>query len=106
MNKRMQFRLLGLLKARLPELGLDRVQDPRLARGKRWDLEQLLRVCITGQAAGCQSLAEVEELSLAVGSGVRRILGVHRRVPDTTLRDTLVRLAPHQVRPAPQGAAA
>ena len=37
--------MVGLLQARLPELGLDEVPDPR-ARERRWSLAQILRATL------------------------------------------------------------
>jgi hypothetical protein len=39
--------------------------------------------------AGAKSLAEVEGLSTRMSTPVRRLFGIQRRVPDTTLRDAL-----------------
>src|SRR3970040_1965505 len=40
---RMNRRLLGMLRTRLPEAGLEDIRDPRDDRGKRWSLATLLR---------------------------------------------------------------
>ena len=82
-------RLAGMLKVRLPELELAKVKDPRSARGKRWALESLLKATLVGMVAGCKSLAETEALTAELSVGMRRLLGLPRRVPDTTLRDLL-----------------
>jgi hypothetical protein len=55
-KKRMLKRLLGLFKARLPELGLEQVPDPRKARGKRWSLGVVLKTCLVALTCRLQSL--------------------------------------------------
>jgi len=53
---------------------------------------------VGGMVAGQQSLAEVEHMSANLTAPVRRLLGARRRVPDTTLRDALLRVEPGDVR--------
>ncbi len=53
-------RMVGLLHARLPELDLDAVADPR-AREGRWSLAQILRATLVGLMAGCNGLWEAEQ---------------------------------------------
>jgi len=91
-------RVVGMLKARLPELGLDRVVDPRSLQGRRWPLGTLLRTVVVGLIAGCKSLADVELLTANLTATTRRQLGIGRRVPDTTLRTLLCRLQPECLR--------
>ncbi len=50
-------RVVGLLRARLPELGLEEVPDPR-AREGRWSLAQILQATLLGLMAGCRSLSD------------------------------------------------
>ena len=89
-SARFRRRILGLLRARLPELALDRVEDPRHDKGLRWQLPALLSVVLTAMVAGCRSLRDAEELTTRVTRCVgRRLLHVARRVPDTTLRTVL-----------------
>jgi hypothetical protein len=83
--------MTGLLQARLPELGLDEVPDPR-AREGRWSLAQILRATLLGLMAGCRSLAETEALTETLAPGMRRRLGLPRRLADTTARDALCRV--------------
>jgi hypothetical protein len=80
--------MAGLLRARLPELDLEGVPDPR-AREGRWSLAQILRATLVGLMAGCRSLSEAEELSENLSPAARRLLGVPRRLADTTARDAL-----------------
>lgn len=93
-------RVVGMLKARLPELGLDRLVDPRSKQGRRWPLVTLLRTVVVGLIAGGKSLADVEVLTAHLSLTTRRQLGIRRRVPDTTLRTLLCRLQPDCVRGA------
>lgn len=91
-------RLLGALSARLPELRLDLLPDPRKPRGKRWSLSSLLTASLLALLSGKKSLRETEELTEDLPLPIRRKFGIRRRVPDTTLRDTLVRLSPLALR--------
>ena len=83
-------RTCGLLKARLPELKLADIEDPRSTRGRRWkQLDVPLRAVVLAIAAGRQSCKETETLSDDLSLTMRRELGIKRRIPDTTLRTTL-----------------
>ncbi len=84
-------RRMGLLAARLPELDLDAVTDPRAREGK-WSLAQILRATLVGLMAGCQSLWEAERLTQDMSRASRHQLGLRRRLPDTTARDALCRV--------------
>jgi hypothetical protein len=66
MRERRLRRTAGLLKARLPELDLDAVPDPR-ARERRWSIGQILRAALVGLMAGCKSLWETCALVSAAG---------------------------------------
>lgn len=91
MRERAARRVAGLLRARLPELGLEEVPDPR-AREGRWSLEQILRATLLGLLAGCRSLWETEQLTETLAPVMRRRLGLPRRLADTTARDALCRV--------------
>lgn len=97
-NGRWLRRICGFLSARLPELGLIKVEDPRQRRGKRWRASQLLQTMLLGLMAGKKSLKEIEALSSEWSLASRKISGVARRVADTTLRDFLVMLDPSALR--------
>jgi hypothetical protein len=84
-------RVAGLLQARLPELDLEGVPDPR-AREGRWTLAQILRATLLGLMAGCRSLWEAEQLTEDLAPAMRRRLGLPRRLADTTARDALCRV--------------
>lgn len=87
----------GYLLARLPEVGLRQVADPR--RGwTKWKLWQLLTAVVVGAMAGCKGLREVEHLTEMLSPALRRRLGLTRRQPDTTLRDVLCVLSVAELR--------
>ncbi len=92
MRERAMRRVAGLLRARLPELDLEGVPDPRARKG-RWSLAQILRATLVGLMAGCRSLWEAEQLTDAMAPTMRRRLGLPRRLADTTARDALCRVA-------------
>ena len=89
-----------MLTKRLDEAALDQVEDRRDDRGKRWSLDSLLRAVVGATLAGSQSLADVEALTERLSRPVRGLLGVRRRLPDTTLRSALCAVEPWQVVPA------
>lgn len=97
-SKRMRRRMTGVLKARMPEVGLDQVCEPRKARGKRWALGSILKACIAGMMVGCKSLLHVESFTEEMSLTMSKLLGVGRRLPDTTARTVLVRVRPSEVR--------
>jgi hypothetical protein len=94
---RLTRRLAGVLATRLPEAQLEQVPDPRSERGRRWPLATLLRAVVVGCVAGCKSLAQVEHLTNEMSPAMRRVVGIPRVVPDTTLRDAIVRIEPTDV---------
>lgn len=98
MAARMNRRLFGMLSKRLDEAGLDEVADERDERGKRWQLGALLRAALGGMLAGAKSLAEVETLSERLSRPMRGLLGLQRRLPDTTLRNALCTVEPDRLR--------
>jgi len=97
MEERQLRRMGGVLAARLPELDLDAVADPRARQG-RWSLAQILRATLMGILAGCHSLWETEQLTERLSTPMRRQLGLPRRVPDTSARDTLCRVSLDEIR--------
>jgi hypothetical protein len=62
-------------------------------------LEVLLAVVLTGMLGGCKSLLDVEKLTVRMSRAARRLLGIGRRVPDTTLRTLLCEMLPQAIRP-------
>jgi hypothetical protein len=85
-QRRVTRRMAGLLNARLPELELEQVGDPR-RQWRRWRLQQVLQTVLVGLMAGCHGLAELETLTERLSVGARRLLRLPRRLPDTTARD-------------------
>jgi hypothetical protein len=98
MDTRLTRRLLGVLVTRLPESQLDKVDDPRGARGRRWPLDVLLRAVVVALVAGCKSLAQAEALTAEMSDAARKRLGLARRIADTTMRDLLCMLEPEELR--------
>lgn len=92
-------RRMGLLAARLPELDLDAVADPRAREGK-WSLPQILRATLIGLMGGCRSLWEAEQLTASLSVAARRQLGLKRRLADTTARDALCKVSVDDLRAA------
>ena len=92
-------RMVGLLSARLPELDLDGVADPR-AREGRWSLAQILRAALVGLMAGCKGLWEAEQLTANLSLTARRQLRLKRRLADTTMRDALCKVSLDELRAA------
>jgi len=91
--------IVGYLRARLDELGLDELPDPRSNQGKRWQLEHVLAIVLLGLMAGCKGLVELEELTSDTKGVIRRWLGIPGRLPDTTARSILCRLNPVDLMP-------
>ncbi len=91
MSPRLIRRMAGVLAARLPELGLEKVEDPR-AYARKWSVPQLLGSVLLGLLAGCRSLGEVEVLGSRISISIRRLLGLPGRMADTTMRDFLCKV--------------
>jgi hypothetical protein len=94
MLERLTRRVIGALRAGIAHLQLRRVADPRSDQGRVWRIERLLQPIVAGMCAGKHSLSEVETLSEDLAPATRQALGIFRRVPDTTMRDLLVKLKP------------
>jgi hypothetical protein len=91
-------RMVGVLSARLPEIGLKQVEDPREARGIRWDILSLLVAPLVAMAAGLKSFAQAEKLTAELSPAMRKKLGIKRRIPDTTMRNTALKVEPEELR--------
>jgi hypothetical protein len=89
--------MAGLLHARLPEVGFERVEDPRQGPVK-WRLSPMLATALLGLMAGCKSLSELEQLTQQMSKALRRRLGLGGRLPDTTLRDVLCAVSLEELR--------
>jgi hypothetical protein len=98
MSQKRLRRFAGFLNARLSQLQLGKVRDPRKRRGRRWHISQLLAATLGGMMAGCKSLADVESMTDCMSHSVRRLLNIPRRIADTTLRDTLCRMGIESLR--------
>lgn len=72
--------------------------DGRSLQGRTWKSSlPLLKAALLGLLAGCKGILEVEELTKDLPKSVRRLLGIPRRIPDTTLRDFLCKLDPEKL---------
>jgi len=90
-------RAVGALCARLPDVALHRVPDSRRGR-TRWSLRAGLNTSVTALLCGCKSLSEAEALTAEMAPATRAKLELRGRLPDTTLRDLLIKLAPDSLR--------
>jgi DDE_Tnp_1-associated len=100
-NSRCKRRTLSMLRKRLDEARFFQIEDPRNPCNRRWRLSTLLRSVVMGIACGAKNLQDVERLTEEGTPASRLFLGVGaRRIPDTTLRDTLCQLTPEAVTPA------
>jgi len=74
------------------------VGDPRDRQGRRWkSVAPLLRVVCVGLAAGCKGLFALENLTKKMPQKMRKLVGINRFTPDTTLRDLLCMLDPYDI---------
>lgn len=60
------------------------VKDPLGLQGRQWELRELMSGAMAGAVSGARNCREVEMLTEQMG----------RRIPDTTLSDTLCQLSP------------
>lgn len=97
-HARLTRRIVGLLSARLPDLELQDVPDGRDARWVDWPMITVLRALIVSLAACCTSLQQAEALTEQMSPPMRRKLGIHRRIPDTTMRTIASGLEPDDIR--------
>ena len=94
---RMYRRVAGHLATAIAALSLSSVRDPR--RGKTaWQLATLLKALLMGLAAGAKGLQDVEMQTFLLAPAARKLLGIRKRTPDTTLRDILMKLDVHDLR--------
>jgi LmbE family N-acetylglucosaminyl deacetylase len=90
--------MVGLIVRFFPDDLLRQIADPRHTRGRRWKSDlPLLRALMVGLACGCRGFREVEELTTDMASSIRKLLGIPRRIPDTTLRDFVCKLDPGEL---------
>jgi hypothetical protein len=91
-------RMAGLIVKYFSDELLRRVVDPRSPQGRRWkSCLPLLRAVLLGLACGCRGLGELEELTAEMHTSVRRLVRIPRRISDTTMRDFLCELDPHNL---------
>lgn len=94
MQRRMIRRITGNFSRRLMEAELEKVEDERDRRGRRWPLSTVLRTVVLSMLAGAKSLADVERLTANMTVAMKRRFGLQRRLPDTTARSILCGLKP------------
>jgi hypothetical protein len=93
-SKRHIRRMAGLVHRVFSDNLLKRVTDPRSLQGRRWKEGcSFLRAALLALACGCKGPTELEALTSRLSKTVRRLLGISRRVPDTTIRDFLVNVS-------------
>lgn len=85
------------LRQRCEALRFDTVRDPRRRRGRRWSAQTLLSTAVVSLMILARSLRAVERLSEDLADG-RRLKGLVRRVPDSTLGDFLAQVSPAPLR--------
>jgi len=100
MEGRLTRRLMGMFKARLPDAGFQHVPDLRRQASVSWPLQTILSAVVVSMAAGSKGLAEMEALTAEMSRAGRRLLGIPRRLPDTTARSALSGLDPEDLRDA------
>ena len=92
-NRRMTRRIAGVISKRTRELQLGKVADRRGRRGRRHHrIQPLIVALLGGMMCGCKGLAEVEDLTSDMSRAARRLLGIGRRLADTTLRTIVLKL--------------
>ena len=84
-------------RQRRDALDFSGVRDPRRRRGRRWSVQTLLSTALVSLVLLAKSLRAAESLSGDLADA-RRIKGLKRRVPDSTLGDFLARLSPRPLR--------
>lgn len=99
MQRRIVRRIVGNFSHRLTEAELDKVEDRRDPRGRKWRIGLVLKAVVLGMLAGAKSLADLEDLTRNMAPATRRRFGLRRRLPDTTARDILCGLTPETLVP-------
>lgn len=96
---RLTRRIVGLLSARLPDLGLELVPDKRDPRWTCWAMVTVLRTVVVTLTAYCTSLRKAEAFTKEMSAAMRCTLKIYRRIPDTTMRNIVAGLEPDELRP-------
>lgn len=87
----------SFLKQRGDVLRFDDIPEPRRRRGRRWRGATMLATAVVSLMLLARSLRGAERLSQDLADG-RRIKGLRRRLPDSTLGDYVARVAPAPLR--------
>jgi len=87
----------SFLKQRRDALRFDDIPEPRRRRGRRWSASALLTTAVLSLMLLARSLRAAERLSRDLADA-RRVKGLRRRLPDSTLGDFVARLAPAPLR--------
>jgi len=87
----------SFLQQRREALCFDDVPEPRRRRGRRWSAGTLLTTAVLSLMLLARSLRAAERLSRDLADA-RRVRGLRRRLPDSTLGDFVARLAPAPLR--------
>lgn len=81
----------------LGQLDFSKVDDGRQGECK-WSLVVILKQVLVGIMAGQKGLGEVEEGFFSISTLMRKVLGFHRRIPDTTMRGALIKTGIDSIR--------
>jgi hypothetical protein len=88
-------RIAGAVVRGTPDDLLRQLTDRRKRQGIRWKVfKAMVRAAMFGIAAGCEGLQQLEDLTAEMPRVVRKMLGLPRRLPDTTERTLLCKLDP------------
>ena len=86
-------RMLGLFSMSFSDDLLKQIPDPRSTKNRRWaSCLPFLRAIAVGLACGCKGFREVERLTERLSKPARKLVGINKRVPDTTLSDFVKKL--------------
>jgi hypothetical protein len=99
-SRRKVRRTAGLISSYFSDLllGFAEKADGRSKQGRRWESPiPLFKAALLGIAAGCKGPTQVEELTKDMFKPVRKLVGIAKRVPDTTLRDFLCKAIPEKL---------
>ena len=87
----------SFLRQRREALRFDAVPEFRRRRGRRWSLSAVLSTAVLSLMLLARSLRQAERLSRDLADA-RRVKGLRRRLPDSTLGDVMARVAPGALR--------
>lgn len=80
-------RLARFLPGALELVNWSTVTEHRQVAKVKWHRKKLLQAVLLGLLSGRSGFSGMEKLSKVLGSAARRVLGVGRRIPDTTLSE-------------------